>query len=153
MLNIVSSGDTNKKYRIGYLSGTFDLFHIGHINMLRRAKEQCEYLIAAVTSDEYVRIHKDKEPIIPFEERVEVLKACKYVDEVVGVPVNYAGTVEAFQKYHFDCQFCGSDYANDAWWLQQKKFLQSHGSDLVFFSYTEQTSSTKIRSLIDKGLL
>ena len=153
MLNIIPSGEMNKKYRIGYLSGTFDLFHIGHVNILRKAKEQCEYLIVAVTSDEYVRTHKNKEPIIPFDERVEMLKACKYADEVVGVPVNYAGTIDAFQKYHFDCQFCGSDYENDEWWLEQKRFLQAHGSDLVFFPYTEQTSSTQIRALIDKELL
>lgn len=152
-LNIVPSTGEEKKYRIGYMSGTFDLFHIGHINMLKRAKEQCEYLIAAVTSDEYVRNHKKKEPIIPFSERLEVVKSCRYVDEAVGVPVNYAGTVEAFQKYHFDCQFCGSDCENNAWWLEQKKFLQNHGSDLIFFPYTEQTSSTKIRALIDKELL
>lgn len=150
-LNIPSSNE--KKYHIGYISGTFDLFHIGHVNMLRRAKEQCDYLIAAVTADEYVRNHKNKEPIIPFEERVQVVSSCKYVDEVVGVPVNYAGTVEAFQKYHFDCQFCGSDCENDSWWLEQKDYLQSHGADLYFFPYTEQTSSTKIRALIDKGLL
>ena len=152
-LNIVPLEGKEKKYRIGYMSGTFDLFHIGHINMLKRAKEECEYLIVAVTSDEYVRNQKKKEPIIPFSERLEVVKSCKYVDEAVGVPVNYAGTVEAFQKYHFDCQFCGSDCENNVWWLEQKKFLQDHGSDLVFFPYTEQTSSTKIRALIDKGLL
>lgn len=151
-LSIFPPEGSNKKYHIGYISGTFDVFHIGHINILRRAKEQCEYLIAAVTSDEYVRTHKNKEPIIPFEERVEMLKACKYVDEVVGVPVKYAGTVEAFQKYHFDCQFCGSDYVDDPWWLEQKKFLQEHGSDLVFFPYTEQTNSTKIRALIENNL-
>ena len=152
-LNIVPSNGEKKKYHIGYISGTFDLFHIGHINILRRAKEQCDYLIAAVTADEYVRSHKNKEPTIPFGERAQVLSSCKYVDEVVGVPVNYVGTVEAFQKYHFDCQFCGSDCENDSWWLEQKDYLQRHGSDLHFFPYTEQTSSTKIRALIDKGLL
>lgn len=152
-LNIVPSNGEKKKYHIGYISGTFDLFHIGHINILRRAKEQCDYLIAAVTADEYVRSHKNKEPTIPFGERAQVLSSCKYVDEVVGVPVNYVGTVEAFQKYHFDCQFCGSDCENDSWWLEQKDYLQRHGSDLRFFPYTEQTSSTKIRALIDKGLL
>lgn len=142
-----------KKYHIGYISGVFDLYHIGHINMLRRAKELCDYLIAAVTSDEYVRNHKGKEPFIPFEERCEVLKSCMYVDEVVGVPYKYAGTVEAFQKYHFDVQFCGSDYENDPWWLAQKRYLEEHGATLVFFPYTEQTSSTKIKALIDQNLL
>lgn len=142
-----------KKYHVGYVSGVFDLFHIGHINMFKRAKEQCDYLIVAVTSDEYVRERKKREPFIPFDERLEVIRSCKYVDEAVGVPFKYAGTVEAFQKYHFDCQFCGNDYQNDPWWLKQKEYLQSHGSDLVFFPYTEQTSSTKIKTLIEQKLL
>lgn len=142
-----------KRFRVGYVSGVFDLFHIGHINLLRRAKEQCEYLIAAVTSDEYVRTHKKKEPFIPFEERLEVVKACRYVDEAVGVPFQYSGTVEAFEKYHFDCQFVGSDCANDPWWLKQKEWLEKHGSTMSFLSYTEQTSSTKIKDLIDRKLV
>ena len=142
-----------KKYGIGYISGVFDLYHIGHLNMFRRAKEQCEYLIAAVTSDEYVRIKKQREPYIPFSERLEMVRACKYVDEAVEIPFQYGGTIEAFQKYHFDCQFCGSDYADDPWWLEQKAYLQSHGSDLVFFPYTIQTSSSKIKELIEKKLL
>lgn len=142
-----------KPYHIGYISGVFDLFHIGHVNILRKAKAQCDYLIVAVTSDEYVRTKKMREPYIPFEERVQILRACRYVDEVVGVPFEFAGTVEAFQKYHFDVQFCGSDYTNDPWWLQQKEWLESHGSTLHFFPYTEQTSSTKIKELIEKKLL
>jgi len=142
-----------KKYRVGYVSGVFDLFHIGHVNILRRAKEQCDYLIAAVTSDEYVRNRKKREPFIPFEERLEVVKTCRYVDEAVGVPFQYSGTIDAFQTYHFDCQFVGSDYANDPWWLKQKEYLEKHGSALVFLSYTEQTSSTKIKALIEQKLV
>lgn len=142
-----------KKYHIGYISGVFDLFHIGHVNILRRAKEQCDYLIAAVTSDEYVRNRKKREPFIPFDERLEVVKACRYVDEAVGVPFKYAGTIDAFQKYHFDCQFVGSDYAKDPWWLKQKEYLEKHSSTLVFLPYTEQTNSTKIKALIEQKLV
>lgn len=148
-----SSSTTTKKYHVGYVSGVFDLFHIGHINMLRRAKEQCDYLIVAVTSDEYVRTRKKKEPFIPFEERLEVVNSCKFVDEAVGIPIKYAGTIEAFHKYHFNVQFCGSDYINDPWWLEQKAWLEAHGATLEFFSYTEETSSTKIKSLIEQKLL
>lgn len=143
----------DKQYHVGYISGVFDLFHIGHVNILRKAKEQCDYLIVAVTSDEYVRTKKNREPYIPFEERIEILRACRYVDEVAGVPFEFAGTVEAFQKYHFDVQFCGSDYINDPWWLKQKEWLEEHGATLHFFPYTEQTSSTKIKALIEKNLL
>lgn len=142
-----------KKYRIGYVAGVFDLYHLGHLNMFRRAKEQCGYLVVGVTSDRYVREGKKREPFIPFEERLEMVRSCRYVDEAHEIPFEYGGTVEAFQKYHFDVQFSGSDYINHPWWLEQQKWLREHGADLVFFPYTEQTSSTKIKALIEKGLL
>ena len=152
-LKALNKNKDTKKYHIGYIAGVFDLFHIGHLNMFRRAKEQCDYLIAAVVTDRGVRDGKKREPYIPFEERVEMVRSCKYVDEVVEIPYDYPGTVEAFQKYHFDVQFSGSDYVNHPWWLEQQKWLREHGADLVFFPYTEQTSSTKIKALIEKGLL
>ena len=141
------------KYKTGYLSGVFDLYHIGHINMFRRAKEQCDYLIVGVTSDEYVLNKKKRTPFIPCDERITVIKSCKYVDKVVKIPYMHEEITEAWEKYHYDVQFCGSDCENDPWWLEQKAWLQAHGSDLVFFPYTQQTSSTKIKSLIDKSLL
>lgn len=144
---------TAKKYHVGYISGVFDLYHIGHINMFRRAKEQCDYLIAAVTSDEYVRNRKKREPFIPERERLEVVRSCKYVDEAFITPYKYGGIVEAYEKYHYDVQFCGSDYKDNPWWLEQKAWLEAHGAHLEFLSYTEQTSSTKIKELIEKGLL
>lgn len=144
--------DENKKYRIGYLAGVFDLVHYGHLRMFQRAKEQCDYLIVGVVMDEGVRLGKKKEPYIPFDERIQMVQAMEYVDEAVEIPYDYPGTVEAFQKYHFDVQFSGSDYVDHPWWLEQQKYLREHGADLVFYSYTEQTSSTKIRALIEKGL-
>jgi len=137
-----------KVYHIGYTTGTFDLFHIGHLNLLRRAKEHCDYLVVGVTSDEYVRNNKQKEPVIPFEERIQIVASCEYVDEAVPVPYEFCGTVEAYQKYHFDVQFSGSDYTNDAWWLEQQQWLREQGANLVFFPYTQQTSSTKIRNFL-----
>lgn len=142
-----------KKYHIGYIAGVFDLYHLGHLNIFRRAKEMCDYLIVGVVSDEGVRINKKTEPIIPFEERIEMVRSCKYVDEAVEVPFVYCRTPEAFRKYHFDVQFSGSDYENDPGWLSMKDYLKSHGSDLVFFPYTQQTSSTKIKNLIDQKLI
>lgn len=149
----ISKLNEKKKYHIGYIAGVFDLFHLGHLNMFRRAKEQCEYLIVGVTSDRYVIEQKKKTPFIPFEERIEMVRSCKYVDEAVEIPFEYGGTKEAFEKYHFDVQFSGSDYVNDSWWLEQQQYLRNHGADLVFLSYTQQTSSTKIKGLIEKGLL
>ncbi|MFR5191702.1 MAG: adenylyltransferase/cytidyltransferase family protein [Lachnospiraceae bacterium] len=140
-----------KQYHIGYVAGVFDLFHKGHLNLLRRAKEQCDYLIVGVVSDEQVIKSKKTSPYIPFEERREIVQACKYVDEAVEIPVNRPSTEDAWRMYHFDAQFSGSDYANDPVWLAKKTFLQQHGSDLVFFPYTESTSSTMLKEKISKG--
>lgn len=140
-----------KKYHVGYIAGVFDLFHIGHLNMFKRAKEQCDYLIVGVVSDEQVIKEKKTSPYIPFEERLEIVSACRYVDEAVKIPVDRPGTEEAYRLYHFDVQFSGSDYADDPAWLAKKAYLQQHGSDLVFFPYTQSTSSTKLKGKISGG--
>lgn len=151
---IRDDGDTApKKYHIGYISGVFDLFHIGHLNMFKRAKEQCDYLIVGVVTDEGVREYKKVEPFVPFEERIEMVRSCRYVDETVAIPLRYNDTKEAFKLYHFDCQFSGSDYSDDPFWINNREFLRENGSELVFFPYTESTSSSKIKSLIDKKLM
>lgn len=137
-----------KKYHVGYVAGVFDLFHIGHLNIFRRAKEQCDYLIVGVVSDEQVIKSKKTRPYIPFKERLEIVQACRYVDEAVMIPVDKPNTEDAYYMYHFDVQFSGSDYAEDPAWLARKVFLQQHGSDMVFFPYTETTSSTEIKDQI-----
>lgn len=142
-----------EKYHIGYCAGVYDLFHIGHINIFKRAKEHCDYLIVGVVSDEAVRANKHCEPFIPFEERIEMVRSCKYVDEAVKIPLEAATVWDAYQQYHFDVQFSGSDYENDPGWLEARQYLRDHGSEMLFFPYTLSTSSTKIKSLIEKGLL
>lgn len=142
-----------KKYHVGYIAGVFDLFHIGHLNMFRRAKEQCDYLIVGVVNDESVMGNKKTMPYIPFSERMELVRSCRYVDEAVEIPTEYCDTDEAYRRYQFDVQFSGSDYAEDPAWLAKKTFLQKQGSDMVFFPYTQSTSSTKLKKLIEKGLL
>lgn len=152
----VSSKDIHslpKKYHTGYIAGVFDLFHIGHLNMFKKAKEQCDYLIVGVVTDEGVRKNKKTEPFIPFEERIELVRSCKYVDEAVEIPLNYGGTRDAYRMYRFDCQFSGSDYMDDPNWLGEKTFLEKQGADLVFFPYTEGTSSTKLKDMIERFLL
>ena len=139
----------DKPYNIGYIAGVFDLFHIGHLNMFRRAKELCNYLIVGVVSDEGVRIGKQAEPFIPFDERIEMVRSCRYVDEAVKLPPNFADTEDMYKVYHFDVQFSGSDYEHDPYWLARKDFLEKHGSTLVFFPYTQSTSSTKLKKAID----
>lgn len=139
-----------KKYHVGYVAGVFDLFHIGHLNILKRAKEQCDYLIVGVVSDEQIIKNKKTRPYIPFDERLTIVQACKYVDEAVEIPIDKPDTEDAWHMYHFDAQFSGSDYANDPIWLAKKVFLQNHGSDMVFFPYTETTSSTEIKEHLSK---
>lgn len=134
-----------KPYHIGYVAGVFDLFHIGHLNLLQRAKEQCDYLIVGVVSDEQVIRDKRTSPYIPFEERRRIVEACCYVDEAVQIPAEDPGTEAAYRRYHFDVQFSGSDYADDPGWLAKQVFLRQHGAELVFFPYTESTSSTKLK--------
>lgn len=137
-----------RKYHIGYVAGVFDLFHIGHLNILRRAKEQCDYLIVGVVSDEQVINSKKTRPYIPFDERLAIVQACRYVDEAVEIPADRPETEDAYYRYHFDAQFSGSDYEGDSYWLAKKTFLQQHGSDMVFFPYTEGTSSTELKERV-----
>lgn len=145
----LKESDIDKPYNVGYIAGVFDLFHVGHLNMFKRAKEQCRYLIVGVVSDEGVRLNKQAEPFVPFEERIEMVRSCRYVDEAVKLPLNFAGTRDMFKKYHFDVQFSGSDYEHDPAWLSEKEFLEKNGSTMVFFPYTQSTSSTKLKKAIE----
>ena len=142
-----------KKYHVGYIAGVFDLFHVGHLNMFKRAKEQCDYLIVGVVTDEGVRKFKETDTFVPYEERAEMVRSCRYVDEVAEIPLNFGGTSDAWRLHHFDCQFSGSDYVDNPDWLAEKEFLEKHGAEMVFFPYTESTSSTKLKAMIERKLL
>lgn len=142
-----------KKYNVGYIAGVFDLFHIGHLNLLKRAKEQCGHLIVGVVTDEGVIQKKHSTPFIPFSERIEIVRSCKYVDEAVEIPLESYDTDEAYRRYQFDVQFSGSDYADSKGWLAKKEYLQKNGADLVFFPYTQSVSSTQLKELISKKLI
>lgn len=133
-----------KKYKLGYVPGVFDLFHIGHLNLIRKAKEQSEFLMAGVLTDELVYHFKKKYPYIPFEERLEIVGAIKEVDRVI--PVDFSNTVkmDAWKLYHYDAYFSGDDHGHE--WDHEKKALQEVGSDIVFLPYTKSTSSTKIKA-------
>lgn len=142
-----------KKYHVGYIAGVFDLFHMGHLNLLRRAKEQCEYLIVGIVTDRGVREGKKVEPFIPFSERLEMVRSCQYVDEAHEIPFEHPDTDMAWKMYRFDVQFSGSDYEHDPVWLAKKKWLEERGSTMVFFPYTQSTSSTKLKKLITERLI
>lgn len=146
-----AAAEPDKKYNVGYIAGVFDLFHMGHLNLFRRAKEQCNYLIVGVVTDAGVIRHKKSSPKIPFEERIEIVRACRYVDQAVEIPLDKGDTDEAYRQYKFDVQFSGSDYADDPKWQAKKDFLQRHGADLVFFPYTEGISTTQLKELVSES--
>ena len=97
----------SKKYKLGYVPGVFDLFHVGHLNLINRAREQSEYLLAGVLSDELVMHFKGKRPYIPFEERFSIVRAIKGVDEAVKVDFSNTVKMDAWKLYHYDAYFSG----------------------------------------------
>ena len=131
---------SEKKYKIGYTTGVFDMFHVGHLNILRRAKEQCDYLIVGVSTDELVKTYKNKTPIVSFKERVEIVEAIKYVDEVV--PQLNMDKFSAWEKLKFDVIFHGDDWKNSNLYNECEKQLSSVGVDVVFLPHTDGVSST-----------
>lgn len=134
--------DNNNRVKIGYLSGTFDLFHVGHLNLLRRAKQHCDYLIVGVhDSGKW----KGKETFIPLDERKEIVAACKYVDKVVD---SCREDSDAWGLWHYDRLFVGSDYRGTERFNRYEEFFKDKGVEIVYFPYTQSTSSTHIRSVI-----
>lgn len=146
-----AKSDKVKQYHIGFVAGVFDLFHVGHLNLLRRAKEQCEILIVGVVSDEQACSNKKHSPYVSEQERLEIVKACRFVDKAFIMPRVAAGARDIYKKYHFDVMFSGDDYKDDAYWLGEREWLRSHGSDIVFFPYTQSTSSTKLKAAIEQN--
>jgi len=134
---------SDKPYKIGYVPGVFDLFHVGHLNLLRNSKSRCEYLIAGVLTDELVEHFKGRRPIIPYAQRAAIINAISYVDRVVPVDFDNTYKIDAWHRYHFDCHFSGSDHGID--WAEDIRQLREVGSNMEFFDYTQATSSTKIR--------
>lgn len=131
---------------IGYTTGVFDLFHVGHVNMLKNAKSLCDKLIVGVTIDELVK-YKDKKSVIPFTERVEVVRACKYVD--VAVPQESMDKIDALNRYKFDIMFVGDDWYKTDKWLSFERDFKDAGVRIIYYPYTKGTSSTIINETLE----
>lgn len=136
--------ESEKPYGIGLLMGVFDLFHVGHLRLIKRAKARCRFLRVAVLSDELVSQFKGIMPTIPLAQRMEVLAAIEDVDEVVAIEDNPSRIME-WNRRHFDCFFSGDDYVGNDFWEQECQELKKHGATIEFFPYTEEQSSTNIR--------
>lgn len=142
---ISKNRENNKKQTVvGYMSGTFDLFHIGHLNLIKKAKQECDYLIVGVHPS---AAHKGKETFIPFEERKAMLASCKYVDKVVDSTPEDS---DSWELYHYDKLFVGSDYKGTERFKRYEKYFKDKGVKILYFPYTTSTSSTQIRALIMK---
>ena len=138
----------NKKYKLGYTSGAFDLFHTGHLNILKKAKEQCDFLIVAVSTDELIRSYKNKTPVIEFAQRAAIVEAIIYVDKVV--PQESRNKMEAFDTYKFDAMFVGDDWKGTSLWVKLDKDLKEKGAEVVYFSYSKEVSSTFLKEVLNK---
>lgn len=135
-----------KKYKVGYTTGVFDMFHIGHLNILRRAKEQCEHLIVGVTTDELCLTRKHKRPIIPQEERKAIVEAVRYTDEVVDqADMN---KIDAVKNLHADVVFVGSDWKGTPTWKRYEQEFKTVGCDVVYIDHTDGVSSSILREKI-----
>lgn len=136
-----------KKYKLGYTQGVYDMFHIGHLNLLNNARDLCEHLIVGVNSDELVTQYKHKLPVIPEEERrlivanIKAVDACEIVDTL--------DKVENYKRFHYDAVFIGDDWKGNARWTQTEKDLAPYGVDVVYLPHTKGVCSTELRKVED----
>ena len=136
-----------KKYKIGYTTGVYDMFHIGHLNVLKRAKEQCDYLIVGVTTDELCYKRKNKYPIINEVERMAIVSELRCVDKVV--PQENMDKLAAVKKFNVDAVFVGSDWkGTDAWNEYEKQFAEVD-CEVVYLEHTDGISSTILRERLN----
>lgn len=138
-----------KENIIGYTAGVFDLFHIGHLNILKNAKNNCDYLIVGVATDKLCESIKGIKPYIPFEERIEIVKSIKYVDKVIVQ--EKTDEINEWHKLKFQRIFKGSDWDGSEKWENLKVEFQKKGVEVIFFSYTKVISSSKLKKILEKN--
>ena len=135
-----------KKYKVGYTDGVYDLFHVGHLNMIQTAKKYCDYLIVGVHGDAVVQEYKKRVPIINENDRKRIIESIKGVDKAV---INrFRDKVQLWEMYHFDVVFIGDNWKGTERWNQFEKVLGELGVDVVYVPYTKGISTTEIRRKI-----
>lgn len=135
-----------KQYKIGYTTGVFDLFHVGHLNILKKAKEQCDHLIVGVSTDKLVLEYKNKRPVTSFEDRKAIVEGIKYVDQVV--PQFNRDKYSAWEHLLFDVMFVGDDWKGNALFAELEMRFSQVGVDIVYFPYTKGVSTTLVKEKI-----
>ena len=133
---------------IGYTTGVFDMFHIGHLNILSQAKEFCDYLIVGVSTDECVQSYKHKLPIIPYAQRAAIVSAIKYVDEVV--PQTNMDKLDFLKRRHFDIMFHGDEWKGTDLYNRYEKEFEEYGAKIVYLKHTDGISSSMLREKLGK---
>lgn len=135
---------------IGYTAGVYDLFHIGHLNLLKNSKALCDKLIVGVSTDECVYEMKKKKPIVPYVERIEIIEAIPHVDVVTAQTSDtHQDKFKAWEKYKFDVIFVGDDWHGTEKWNKLEEKFKAVGVKVIYFPYTRTTSSTKINKILD----
>lgn len=139
--------EKNKKV-IGYTTGVYDLFHVGHLNVLEKAKQHCDFLMVGVTTDEEVLRVKGIQTVIPFEERLRIIRALKYVD--LAIPEDDVDKIKAWEKNKFDVIFKGDDWKGTEKWNKLEQEFAKRGVEVIYFPYTKGTSSTHLKNVLAK---
>lgn len=138
-----------KKYKVGYTQGVFDMFHIGHLNLLNNAKRQCEYLIVGVNKDSLVKEYKNKVPVVSEEDRLKIVNAIKSVDK--AILTDELDKRNIVKKFNVNAIFIGDDWKNNSRWIKTKNDMKEIGVDVIFLPYTKGISSTMLREGLNKN--
>lgn len=141
--------DYTKKYKVGYTTGVYDMFHIGHLNIIKKAKEQCDYLIVGVTTDQLCFERKNKFPIINESDRMAIIGELRCVDKVV--PQENMDKLEVVKKFGVDVVFVGSDWKGTDIWNKYEQEFAEVGCAVVYINHTDGISSTILRDRLNKG--
>lgn len=128
---------------IGFTAGAFDMFHVGHLNLIKNAKARCDYLIVGVNTDELIAEYKQKRAVVPLEERLQILEAIKYVDEVI--PVDTLDKEIMWKRKRFDTVFIGDDWKGSDRWSETEQIMKKYGVEVIYLPYTTGTTSTLLR--------